>query len=274
MKYHTALFCFTQLFSFFYVAHCGNEDRLFYDAVRSEASGNLDQAINHYLEASKISHSANLYGNLANLFFKKKQFGQAILYFRKALLIEPRNNELSVNLEFAYEMANTPAVKKDFASSYFSEKTISFWCLFSALIFWFGLLFVIYIFFFKTHRTFLLCITVCWTSVLGISLYATNLSLTQKTELNREIIAYISDKHEKGQQTVSLRRFAGETNSENTTILPGESLVISLGKNQINKSHRSSDGVNWFLVRSKDGKKKGWIREDEFGWIINPNSES
>ena len=87
MKYLTVLVYFGVLLSFTQVAFCGDEDRLFYDAVRAEASGNLDQAIDYYLKASKISHSANLYGNLANLFFKKEQFGLAILYFRKALLL-------------------------------------------------------------------------------------------------------------------------------------------------------------------------------------------
>lgn len=29
-------------------------------------------------------------------------------------------------------------------------------------------------------------------------------------------------------------------------------------------------GKTWYLAKSTDGKKKGWIREDEFGWIIDP----
>ena len=186
MKYLTVLLYFSVLLSLSQVAFCGDEDRLFYDAVRAEASGNLDQAIDYYLKASKISHSANLYGNLANLFFKKEQFGLAILYFRKALLLQPRNSELATNLAFAYEMAKIPKSKEGFKGSYFSENTISLWGLFCTLIFWTGLLILIYLFFFNT------------------------------------------------------------------------------------KLHKSSDGINWFLVRSKNGNQKGWIREDEFGWIIDP----
>jgi hypothetical protein len=42
----------------------------------------------------------------------------------------------------------------------------------------------------------------------------------------------------------------------------------------MNKTHRSPEGKNWYLARSKDGKKKGWILEDEFGWLIDPKSNS
>jgi tetratricopeptide (TPR) repeat protein len=73
----------------------GQADRLFYDAVRTEASGDLDQAINLYLKASALSHSANLHGNLANLYFKKEQFGHSILHFRKALLMNHRDADFS-----------------------------------------------------------------------------------------------------------------------------------------------------------------------------------
>jgi hypothetical protein len=106
---------------------------------------------------------------------------------------------------------------------------------------------------------------------LGLGLYATNLSLIRQTELSREVVAHFADNDKNSSGTISLRRFAGETNSENTTVAPGESLIISLGKDENTKQHKSSDGINWFLVRSKNGSQKGWIREDEFGWIINPD---
>ena len=271
MKYLTFLLHFGVLIFLTQVAFCGDEDRLFYDAVRAEASGNLDQAIDYYLKASKISHSANLYGNLANLFFKKEQFGLAILYFRKALLLQPRNRELATNLAFAYEMAKIPKSKEGFKGLYFSENTISLWCLFCTLVFWTGLLLLIYLFFFKTNKLMLFNTLVCWAILLGLGLYATNLSLIRQTELSREVVAHIAENDKNNSGTISLRRFAGETNSENTTVIPGECLIISLDKDENTKQHKSSDGINWFLVRSKNGNQKGWIREDEFGWIINPD---
>ena len=121
MKFRYILFCFSIIFSFNSSSLGKDEDRLFYDAVRAEASGDLDQAITYYLQASKLSHSSNLHGNLANLYFKKEQFGHSILHFRKALLLKPNNNQLSANLDFAHEMAKTPPNTKNFASSYFLQ---------------------------------------------------------------------------------------------------------------------------------------------------------
>ena len=70
----------------------------------------------------------------------------------------------------------------------------------------------------------------------------------------------------------SLGPKTSESNSANTNILPGESLIIQLGNDGTNKSFQIANGKTWYHAKSIDGKKKGWIREDEFGWIINPNS--
>jgi tetratricopeptide (TPR) repeat protein len=250
------------------------EDRFFYDGVRAEASGDLDQAVHFYLQAAKLSHSSNLHGNLANLYFKKKQFGHAILHFRKALLLQPTNRELSVNLQFAYEMAKTPPLSNDFAHSYFASDTFSFWCVLCAVVFWLGFLVFIYLFFFNPSRALLFYFTIGWIFTGGLTGYATHFSHIQNSELLREGIAILPAENEANQtKNISLRRFAGETNSANTTLLPGQSLIIDLGKEGKIRSHESANGKNWFLARSQDGKKKGWIKEDEFGWLIDRSKQ-
>ena len=108
----------------------------------------------------------------------------------------------------------------------------------------------------------------------GLSGYATHFSHIQNSELLREGIAILPTENEANQtKNISLRRFAGETNSANTTLLPGQSLIIDLGKEGRIRSHKSADGKNWFLARSQDGKKKGWIKEDEFGWLIDRSKQ-
>jgi tetratricopeptide (TPR) repeat protein len=274
MKFEYILFWFSIIFSFNSFSLGKDEDRLFYDAVRAEASGDLDQAITFYLEAAKRSHTSNLHGNLANLYFKKEQFGHSILHFRKALLLKPNNSQLSANLDFAHEMAKTKPTTKKFASSYFSGNTLSFWCVLCALFFWLGLLLVIYLFFFKASRVPLLYFTLGWFLVGGFVGYATRLSYAANSELCREVVTFLPSEENNQSKTIALRRFAGEKNSANTTLLPGESLIIDLGKDGMNKTHQSADGKIWYLARSKDGKKKGWIQEDEFGWLIDSKSNS
>ena len=68
-----------------------SKDKLFYDAVRAEASGDLLTAIDLYEGASKVSKSSNLHGNLANLYFKTEKYGKAVLNYRRALLLDPGN---------------------------------------------------------------------------------------------------------------------------------------------------------------------------------------
>lgn len=48
-------------------------------------------------------HSANLYYNLANAYFKAGRTGQAILYYRRALRLAPGSDDIRYNLEVATE---------------------------------------------------------------------------------------------------------------------------------------------------------------------------
>ncbi len=272
MRLQYLLFYFTIGFMISKSPCAGQADRLFYDAVRSEAAGDLDQAINLYLKASALSHSANLHGNLANLYFKKEQFGHSILHFRKALLMNPRDPELHANLNFAYEMANLPPPLQNFRNTYFSVNFLSFWIIICTIIFWVGLLITFYFLFFKTSKKPFFYFLFCWIFAFFLCCFATNLSLNQKSELGREVISHLSSIENNHSKSIPLRRFAGESNSANTNIIPGESLIIQLGNDGTNKSFQISNGKTWYLAKSTDGKKKGWIREDEFGWIIDPSS--
>ena len=117
--------------------YAGIEERKFYEAVRAEASGDLDSAIKHYKSIANSHHSANLHANLANLYFKTKKYGKSILHYRKALLIEPANREFKENLKFTLEIAGVP---KQYISS---EKFLSFgsanlYLSVSVFLFWIG----------------------------------------------------------------------------------------------------------------------------------------
>jgi len=246
------------------------QDRLFYDAVRAEASGDLDSAIQLYSESAKISNSSNLHGNLANLHFKKEQFGRSILHFEKALLLDPGNSELSANLNFAYEMANTSPHNDNFANTYFSSKFLSFWVAIAALIFWAGLITSAYYLLFSTNKKSLFYLLPLWICLIALSAYASKLSLSEHNKLNRTVIVFETSSEHNKSKNVPLRRFAGETNTANTNVTSGENLLIDFDNNGNPKLHKVSDGEVWYLARSRDGRKKGWIKENEFGWILDP----
>lgn len=49
-------------------------------------------------------HSAALYFNLANAYFKSEQLGKAILYYNRALRLAPADEDIRHNLEYAEQM--------------------------------------------------------------------------------------------------------------------------------------------------------------------------
>ena len=62
-----------------------SKEQLFYDAVRLESTGDIVNAIQKYEKALSQASSANLHGNLANLYYLNDKYGNSILHYRKKL---------------------------------------------------------------------------------------------------------------------------------------------------------------------------------------------
>jgi len=78
---------------------------LFENATASYNKGDYEAAIQNYLEILENGkHSANLYFNLGNTYYKLNQIGPSIYYYEKALLLEPNDTEIKHNLAFAQNM--------------------------------------------------------------------------------------------------------------------------------------------------------------------------
>ena len=97
-----------------------SKEQLFYDAVRFEATGNINQAIENYEKILEQASSANLHGNLANLYYKKSDYGRSILHYRKALLLDGNNQEFLSNLSFVCRtnLENTDPLKNNFVDGF------------------------------------------------------------------------------------------------------------------------------------------------------------
>ncbi len=81
------------------------ENTLFDQATEAYNQGNYDEAISNYeeiLESGK--HSAAVYFNLGNSYYKKNEIAPSIYYYEKALLLEPGDPEIKNNLRFAQNM--------------------------------------------------------------------------------------------------------------------------------------------------------------------------
>lgn len=80
-------------------------DVLFDSATKAYNEGNYQDAIDNYHEILKSGkHSAEVYFNLGNSYYKVNKIGPSIYYYEKALLLDPNDAEILNNLSFAQQM--------------------------------------------------------------------------------------------------------------------------------------------------------------------------
>lgn len=78
------------------------QERLFEVANDAYQAQNYDSALTVYLRIEKIGiESAPLYFNMGNAYFKNGDLGHAVLYYLKARRLDPGDEDIAANLEFA-----------------------------------------------------------------------------------------------------------------------------------------------------------------------------
>lgn len=88
-------------------AQCQAQSSNSYESWLVEANtaydeGNYDQAITLYTQLVDAEvESATLYYNMGNTYYKMKSYPMAILYYEKALKLDPGNEDIRTNLEIA-----------------------------------------------------------------------------------------------------------------------------------------------------------------------------
>jgi tetratricopeptide (TPR) repeat protein len=89
------------LLAFQAIAHASvSNDTLWKSAEALYKKGSYKEAVDKYQLLNKSGYrSAALYFNLGNSFFKMKEYSTAVLYFEKARLLAPNDDEIKYNLE-------------------------------------------------------------------------------------------------------------------------------------------------------------------------------
>ncbi len=81
------------------------EEALFKSASEAYNEGDYNKAVENYMEIlEKGRHSAALYYNLGNAYYKLDKIAPSIYYYEKALLLTPNDPEIRENLAFAQNM--------------------------------------------------------------------------------------------------------------------------------------------------------------------------
>ena len=77
-------------------------DNWFEDGNAAYNEGNYEQALTFYNSVVESGmESAELYYNMGNTYYKMKDYPRSILYFEKALKLDPSNEDVKTNLEIA-----------------------------------------------------------------------------------------------------------------------------------------------------------------------------
>jgi len=77
-------------------------DNWFLDGNAAYEEGNYEQAMTFYSQIEGVGmESAALYYNMGNTYYKMKSYPMAILYYEKALKLDPGNEDIRTNLEIA-----------------------------------------------------------------------------------------------------------------------------------------------------------------------------
>lgn len=93
------------LFLFISVTVTAQNSTLFNKATDFYNAGEYQQAIDNYLEILQHKeHSATLYFNLGNAYYKLNKVAPSIYYYEKALLLTPGDKEITNNLAYAQNM--------------------------------------------------------------------------------------------------------------------------------------------------------------------------
>ncbi|MBR3709464.1 MAG: tetratricopeptide repeat protein [Bacteroidales bacterium] len=77
-------------------------DNWYEDGNAAYNEGNYEQALNFYNSIVEAGmESAGLYYNMGNTYYKMKDYPRSILYYEKALKLDPSNEDVRTNLEIA-----------------------------------------------------------------------------------------------------------------------------------------------------------------------------
>ncbi|UOB19220.1 tetratricopeptide repeat protein [Abyssalbus ytuae] len=89
----------------FFTVSSQQTDNLFESANQLYNDGKYQEAINNYLKIIENGeHSASLYFNLGNAYYKLNRVAPSIYYYEKALQLSPNDSDITNNLLYAQNM--------------------------------------------------------------------------------------------------------------------------------------------------------------------------
>ena len=142
------------------ISHGQELDSLFNSANKLYQQESYQKALELYQQIEKQEmESAELYFNMANIYYKRNQVAPSIYYYEKALSLSPGNKDFKFNLELANTMVldNIEPLPKSIGQKFNDNIILRFtyetWAKIAvSLAFVFALLFLLYHFSYSTGK--------------------------------------------------------------------------------------------------------------------------
>lgn len=124
-----------------------DDEKLWNDAAEAYSQKNYEEAVTIYAQLVKKGESPSLYYNYGNALFKAGYTGRAILYYERALRLDPSNADIRYNLDFA-NLSKTDkidAIEPFFITQWYSDITLLFtsnvWAYIAIVLFFLAMVF-------------------------------------------------------------------------------------------------------------------------------------
>ena len=125
----------------------------FAKANQEYAAGDFDAAVRGYEELIRSGQDTpNLFYNLGNAYFRKKDFGRAILNYERALMLDPRHPEAQANLRIARDEARALELVPTKMERLLATATPTQYAIAAAVAFWI-FAFSVVVLIFSLHRS-------------------------------------------------------------------------------------------------------------------------
>ena len=146
----------------------------FAKANQEYAAGDFDSAARDYEELVRSGNDTpNLFYNLGNVSFRKKDFGRAILNYERALALDPRHPEAQANLRIARDEARALELIPTKLERALAVATQNQYAVTAAIAFWVFALSIVALIFSARRSRRLIALSVLSLSIFAASAFAT-----------------------------------------------------------------------------------------------------
>jgi Tetratricopeptide repeat len=146
----------------------------FAKANQEFAGGDFNAAIGDYEELVRSGQDTpNLFYNLGNAYFRKKDFGRAILNYERALELDPHHPEAQANLRIARDEARALEFVPTKLDQVLAYATPSQYAITAAIGFWICSFCVAFLIFSQRRRGSLIALSILSLSIFAVAVFAT-----------------------------------------------------------------------------------------------------